>query len=203
MNIQAVSTTKSSNPTAVSSKQLILTIKKKTQTGEKTIKTSLTLPEKHNKANKKRQLTPQQIAKRIAEGKSVTPEQRQQLQKENPTLYMKAVIADRMRETLEIRLSNAKSETAQAQAVAQAMAQAITMSESEEKAGVSAEDNGLSLYMDAIKQAIKNASHPSETTKEELAGMVEEGMAQYEQYQQETADSAGMTEPAVENVLIT
>lgn len=185
MNIQLGSLIKNSSFGNISSSnQVAIKIKDKSGSSVKAIKQTLNLPDTKNTIKKKQHLTPQQIAKRIAEGKNVTLEQRKLLQSEDPVLYAKAMMANQMRENLENRLKNAKSETAQAQAVAQAMAQAISMSKSEEQAGVPAQENGLPLYMSAIREAIKNAAHPNEGIQEELNQMVDEGLDKYETYEQ-------------------
>lgn len=164
-----------------SSKQITVTVRQKSQEGGKITKSVMNLPKVVPKSEKNFQRTLQQIAKRIAEGKNVSMEERRRLQAENPALYAKAVMADRMRESLEKKLKNAKSKTAQASAVSQAIAQAIAMGEAEEKAGVPVEENGMPLYMDAIRQAIKDAAHPGEDFTEELYDIVDVSQKQFEE----------------------
>lgn len=105
----------------------------------------------------KKKMSPQKIAKRIAEGKHVTREEAQYLKETFPDIYREAMSANRLRETLEQLLKSAKSETAKAAAVAQAGAQASLLVSASIAKGTGDGMMDLlegELYSDAIQAAL-------------------------------------------------
>lgn len=107
------------------------------------------------KRTSKKKMSPEAIAKKIAQGKKVSKEEIEFLRDNNPELFRKAMRAKRVRENLEEALKSSKSETAKAAAVAEAMAQASFLAAADEKSqdGESV-TVGAGLYSDAIQAAL-------------------------------------------------
>lgn len=120
----------------------------------KSIRGSFSLQQVKN-TNKKK-MSPEVIARKIAQGKGASKEEVDFLKENFPELYRKAMRANRIRENLEEALKSAKSETAKASAVAEATSQASFLSAADASNGEgNASSVGAGLYSDAIQAALQ------------------------------------------------
>lgn len=114
----------------------------------------------------KKMASPAAIAKKIARGESVSPEELEYLRENNLRLFHSAMQAKRIRENLEQSLKSAVSDTAKATAIAEALSQASFLAAADAKSEDSSEITAIELYTDAIQAAIKE--YGSTKLKEEM-----------------------------------
>lgn len=125
------------------------------------------------KGNSKKKMSPEAIARKIAQGKKVSKEEIEFLRDSNPELFRKAMRAKRVRENLENALKSSKSETAKASAVAEAMAQASFLAAADEKSqGCESVSVGAGLYSDAVQAALNK--YGSKELNDEMQEFIKE-----------------------------
>lgn len=125
------------------------------------------------KGTSKKKMSPDAIARKIAQGKKVSKEEREFLRESNPELFRKAMRANRIRENLETALKSARSETAKAAAIAEAMAQASFLAAADEKSQDGESVNiGAGLYSDAVQAALNK--YGSKELKNEMEEFIKE-----------------------------
>lgn len=119
------------------------------------------------KGRSKKKMSPDAIARKIAQGKKVSKEEIEFLKETNLELFRKAMRANRIRENLETALKSARSETAKAAAIAEATAQASFLAAADEKCqDGEATTVGAGLYSDAIQAALNK--HGSKELNKEM-----------------------------------
>ncbi len=140
---------------------------------------------------RKKKMSPVIIAKKIAQGKSVSREERNYLRKTDPQTYRKAETANRLRMKLEEALKSARSDTAKAMAIAEVSAEATTFAKMDAK-GENSETiiTGAELYSAAIQEAIsKNGS--KELNKEmERYTQIDDGSSEVEEVALDSVENA-------------